>query len=376
MVRFHLKILILMQVEMQMLLRHAEYSNISKIILDQINMKKILMSLMVVIMSLSAFATQTGFVRITLNGENGDTDYASTVVLVKDDARSAAYEQGYDAECLSTTPSGVYGVMFYGFVGTKKCEYIYTNDFEGIEFGFVTNVLETSYTLSFSDFSGDEFILYDRVTNTPITVNASTPDYDFTATAGQTTINDRFVIGLPTPVTGYTVTPNAAGYATFSAAEATVIPDGATAYTGTISGEELVLNQITGGYVPAGTGVIVAGAAGTPYNFAIYAGSVDAIAGNALQATADYETSMKNVYVLKGNAFLEYVGTNALAANKAFIQLSANNAPSRIRMVINGTTAVENVEAEAVKAEKFIENGQVFIRRGNEVYNLQGQIVK
>ncbi len=266
--------------------------------------------------------------------------------------------------------------MFYGFVGTKKCEYIYTNDFEGIEFGFVTNVLETSYTLSFSDFSGDEFILYDRVTNTPITVNASTPDYDFTATAGQTTINDRFVIGLPTPVTGYTVTPNAAGYATFSAAEATVIPDGATAYTGTISGEELVLNQITGGYVPAGTGVIVAGAAGTPYNFAIYAGSVDAIAGNALQATADYETSMKNVYVLKGNAFLEYVGTNALAANKAFIQLSANNAPSRIRMVINGTTAVENVEAEAVKAEKFIENGQVFIRRGNEVYNLQGQIVK
>ena len=88
---------------------------------------------------------------------------------------------------------------------------------------------------------------------------------------------------------------------------------------------------------------------------------------------------MKNVYVLKGNAFLEYVGTNALAANKAYIQLPAagpNNAPARIRMVINGTTAVENVEAEAVKAEKFIENGQVFIRRGNEVYNLQGQIVK
>ena len=29
-----------------------------------------------------------------------------------------------------------------------------------------------------------------------------------------------------------------------------------------------------------------------------------------------------------------------------------------------------------VLEEKFIENGQVFIRRGNEVYNLQGQIVK
>ena len=88
---------------------------------------------------------------------------------------------------------------------------------------------------------------------------------------------------------------------------------------------------------------------------------------------------MKNVYVLKGNAFLEYVGTNALAANKAYIQLpeaGQNNAPARIRMVINGTQGVENVETEAVKAEKFIENGQVLIRRGNEVYNLQGQIVK
>ena len=89
-------------------------------------------------------------------------------------------------------------------------------------------------------------------------------------------IADRFIINYVPAPTGYTVTPNAAGYATFSAAEATVIPDGATAYTGTISGEELVLNQIMGGYVPAGTGVIVAGTGGTPYNFAIHAGSVDA----------------------------------------------------------------------------------------------------
>ena len=44
-------------------------------------------------------------------------------------------------------------------------------------------------------------------------------------------------------------------------------------------------------------------------------------------------------------------------------------------MVINGTTAVDNVEAETVKAEKFVEDGQVYIRRGNEVYNLQGQKV-
>ena len=202
-------------------------------------------------------------------------------------------------------------------------------------------------------------------------------EYTFTWTYADDKLEITFPAVAPAP-TGYTVTPNEKGYATFSAAQATVIPDGATAYTGTISGEVLVLNQITGDYVPANTGVIVAGTGGTPYNFAIYAGSVDAIEGNALQATATYNTSMKNVYVLKGNAFLEYVGTNALAANKAYIQLPVsgqNNAPARIRMVVNHATGVENAAVE-VKAEKFVENGQVLIRRGEAVYNMQGQIVK
>ena len=318
-------------------------------------------------------------ITITLNGDNGDANYESSVVLVEDAARNATYEAGYDAECLSTDPSGILGVMIYGFVGTKKCEFIYSNDLHGIEFGFTSNVTETKYHLYISSNFANSYQLYDNVTNQYIALDGSVTDYAFTATAGRVNVENRFSIYTPAPVTGYTVTPNAAGYATFSAAEATVIPDGATAYTGTISGEVLVLNQITGGYVPAGTGVIVAGVAGTPYNFAIYAGSVDAIGGNALKATATYNTSMKNVYVLKGNAFLEYVGTNALAANKAYIQLQAagpNNAPARISLRFNGTTAVENVEAEAVKAEKFIENGQVFIRRGEAVYNMQGQIVK
>ena len=130
-------------------------------------------------------------------------------------------------------------------------------------------------------------------------------------------------------------------------------------------------------YVKADEGVIVNGAASTTFQFIIGSGSAD-FTGNALKATATYNTSMQNVYVLKGNAFLEYVGTNALAANKAYIQLPAgpNNAPARISMRFNGTQDVENVETEAVKAEKFVEDGQIFIRRGNEVYNLQGQIVK
>ena len=160
-------------------------------------------------------------------------------------------------------------------------------------------------------------------------------------------------------------------------AEATVIPSGVTAvYRGVISGDELQLSAITG-YVPANTGVIVEGVAGTDYNFAIASTSVPALSeDNDLRPTSAYSYPMENVFVLKGDAFLEYIGTTELKANKAFIQLPAQSgAPKRIRMVVNQATGVENAAVE-VKAEKFIENGQVLIRRGNEVYNLQGQIVK
>jgi hypothetical protein len=438
-------------------------------------MKKIafLASLLCATFAMAA-PTITGMSQIDLS-TSGQTDKYVRFVLADE------FSDGFDNTWDTPAPneSGIY-VYYAGERYTGWASKQYT---ASLPLGFYSGE-NTSYTLKFSNFSGTEYTIYDRVADQIITVNGSTANYNFTIDASlkNSQINDRFIInpvyvegswnawaswsvafwdngdgsvicevenldanteyefGLhfgtqsgswatngytyksdykstadfehdalagnmrlqteaagtytfkweyatrtfsitfpAAPVTGYTVTPNAAGYATFSADEATVIPDGATAYTGTISGEELVLNQITGGYVPANTGVIVAGVAGTPYNFAIYAGSVDAVAGNALKATATYNTSMKNVYVLKGNAFLEYVGTNALAANKAYIQLPTagqNNAPARISMRFNGTQDVENVETEAVKAEKFVENGQVLIRRGNEVYNLQGQIVK
>lgn len=271
----------------------------------------------------------------------------------------------------------------------------------GAELAYTSNFTHNGATASLNlDLAADTWYHFQIEENGAVGANGSAFDEDHksfevpaTGWVGQLTLHtgaagtytftwtyasDNLAITFPAvaPATGYTVTPNAAGYATFSAAEATVIPTGATAYTGTISGEELLLNQIMGGYVPANTGVIVSGVAGTPYNFAIYDGSVDAITGNDLKATATYNTSMQNVYVLKGNAFLEYVGTNALAANKAFIQLPAQSgAPTRIRMVVNHATGVENAAVEA-KAEKFVENGQILIRRGNEVYNLQGQIVQ
>ena len=337
-------------------------------------MKKIMISLLMIAATLNVMAiTYTGKVQVVLRATSNNA--ACAAVIATSDALNDGLNPTYYAELNDE--------------GKEVLAYVEYNSVRYEHFGSSSATMQNmplimkanasaEYRMNFYEMEGT-IEIYDVVAGANI--DKSQP-YIFTIEDAQknSIIADRFIINYVPAPTGYTVTPNAAGYATFSAAEATVIPTGATAYTGTISGEELVLNQIMGGYVPAGTGVIVAGTGGTPYNFAIHAGSVDAIEGNALQATATYNTSMKNVYVLKGNAFLEYVGTNALAANKAYIQLPeasvANGAPARISFRFNGTTAVENVEAEAVKAEKFIENGQVFIRRGNEVYNLQGQIVK
>lgn len=317
-------------------------------------------------------------ITITLNGDNGDANYESSVVLVEDAARNATYEAGYDAECLSTDPSGILGVMIYGFVGTKKCEFIYSNDLHGIEFGFTSNVTETKYHLYISSNFANSYQLYDNVTNQYIALDGSVTDYAFTATAGRVNVENRFSIYTPAPATGYNVTLNGYGLATFSGDHDAEIPAGLLkAYTATYVAMDKVLNlvEITTGKIPANTGVILFGTADANYTLPYTTGAA-AVGTNHLKPASDFAQSDKN-YILSGNMLYQYTVADAVPANKAFLQLPGGApAPARIGLRFGTATAVESVEAEAVKAEKFIENGQVFIRRGEAVYNLQGQIVK
>ncbi len=70
-------------------------------------------------------------------------------------------------------------------------------------------------------------------------------------------------------------------------------------------------------------------------------------------------------------------------AGKAYLALpklsQPSSAPRHVRFVINDTqnaTGIENNGTQAVEAVKFIENGQIYIRRGEAVYNVQGVRVK
>ena len=188
-----------------------------------------------------------------------------------------------------------------------------------------------------------------------------------------TVIGNRFVINYN--ATGFVadVATNAYGWASFSYdADLTLtLPAGLKIYKGAIEGDVLNLNEMN--YVAADEGVIVYGTPSTTYHFAAGTGTSD-FTGNDLKPASAWASHSGTIFVLHDEALYQYTGSD-MPANKAYLQINgANSAPKHIRMVINGTTAIDNVEAEA-QAEKFVENGQIYIRRGNEVFNLQGQKV-
>ncbi|MBR2167481.1 MAG: hypothetical protein IJ920_04030 [Paludibacteraceae bacterium] len=341
-------------------------------------MKKLFISLMAVLFSAYVVAADSAIARITITGTTSGG--SAQITLIENPSYSAGYDNGYDAPCNINLAEDLPKTLhIYSYIGANKYSTIATNNLDGLHVDFITNLLDDEYTMTFEVFtlaSGRTLDIYDLDENHRTDIDPS-ESYTFTATKGHNEIIDRFIINYVAPSYVTSVTTNAYGWATFSY-DQDLVPVNATAqtlYKGAINSEYLDLDDVD--YVKAGEGVIVYGAPSTTYYFAAGSGSDD-FTGNALKATATYETSMKNVYVLKGNAFLEYVGTNTLAANKAYIQLPAgpNNAPARISMRFNEPQDEENAEAESVKAEKFVENGQVLIRRGNEVYNLQGQIIQ
>lgn len=207
-------------------------------------------------------------------------------------------------------------------------------------------------------------------------------DYTFTWTY----VENKLTITFPAPVPTTSVTTNAYGFCSFASSENVEFLGGLKAYKGDFDPAtyELTLTEV-GTKVPANTGVILWNSAETAgtfyYNVGVDASAAD-VTGNdfvgAVDATPVAGISADAIYCLHGNELMKYVGTEDIPAGKAYLPVTvsgSNPAPKHIVMRFNNTTAVDNVEAGA-EAVKFVEDGQILIRRGNEVYNLQGQIVK
>ena len=185
------------------------------------------------------------------------------------------------------------------------------------------------------------------------------------------------------------------GWATFASPVKVAVPSGLTAYKATYSNEggdeQLVLDAVSGA-IPANEGVLLRGEADHVYTFSPTNDAAGDYTGNALvgcpvrtditsvAATNDiFCLRYSELYSLTG--FFIYSG-QYIAAGKAYLPLpkaAPSSAPRRIRFVFReeqGTTGFDPTNAEAVPTTKFIENGQLYIRRGNAVYTIQGVRVK
>ena len=145
------------------------------------------------------------------------------------------------------------------------------------------------------------------------------------------------------------VTVTAAGYATLFAPVALSIPEGVTAYTGTVNGAWLTLNEVMGGVIPANTGVVLKAAANT-YNFVV-ADNVEGIDGNDLAGTAAKAscTAEANYTLANGEdgvGFYLYQGTT-LAGFRAYLPKGDAAAPAlRIRLA-GEETGIEQIAGDA-----------------------------
>lgn len=159
-------------------------------------MKKTLLSALVCLFAVSAMATETAYVKVTLKSASGTSN---AVKLSEDDAYTNNFDEGADADHMMSLANSK-SVLIYGLVGTHNCDNVVALNLDGLKLGFTTNKVDDTYTLSFSGFTGRELKLYDAVKDEVITINATTPDYTFTVEAaqvGRVAITDRFSIGEP-----------------------------------------------------------------------------------------------------------------------------------------------------------------------------------
>jgi len=126
----------------------------------------------------------------------------------------------------------------------------------------------------------------------------------------------------------------------------------------------------------------------------VYTGAATTTAGTngALRGTLNgidaeaFAALPGNPYLLINNAIRPRTTGNFLAANRAYIEYSALDvntpqpAPGRrvraVPMQQNTATGMENVQGDNVQCTKVLIDGQLFILRGEKMYDAKGQLVK
>jgi len=179
---------------------------------------------------------------------------------------------------------------------------------------------------------------------------------------------------------------NEAGLATFSNAQNLKIKtENVKAYKAAVNGVTITLTELDG-YIPAGTGVILSGEAGTTVEFEAPASEVTSanVTGNDLKATTKADGTLEtkpssgNVYALNGDKFLEYT-PDSFVAYKAYIAVegpSANEYHIVFADAEQGSeTSIESIEA-STQSLTFDLNGRRATGKGLQIMNGKAVFVK
>ena len=178
----------------------------------------------------------------------------------------------------------------------------------------------------------------------------------------------------------YTRTVTNGNYGTICLPRASSVIEGATMY------------RIVGGNASEGIIIeeVASMEAGKPY---IFQASADQLTVTMTGARADVQGANglignlgeaaiavpANAYVLKNNLLYLVNSAVTIAPNRAYINMDAISpiapAPGRVRRVIaveNQATGVESLQPSAFSLEKVLMNGQLFILRDGQLYNVTG----
>ena len=187
------------------------------------------------------------------------------------------------------------------------------------------------------------------------------------------------------------LTITSAGWASLYLTFKAEIPEDVTVYyasSASLSGGTITLTPFDGDVIPANTGVVVKdgqfnGSASHTYAFNVADGNpTDNVSSNIFCGSAsEIAVPDGGVYVLSSGTensctFSTFTGTT-LSAYKAYIPKGSVTAPS-IRFIVedeNGATNIEAIDATE-DAVKFIQNGKLYIKKNNVVYDMLGTVVR
>lgn len=188
-------------------------------------------------------------------------------------------------------------------------------------------------------------------------------------------------------------------YGTYSNSTAFVVPSDLTVSTISVSGSTLTVSKYeTGDVVKANTGVMVSAATSGSHTVTLTAETGIELADNMLKPSGDagvnstemgiaapsckyYRLTMHNPDTENKIGFYWGAENGAafdLAANKAYLAVpNGSSAPMRFWFTDeeNNATNIENIES-GEETVKFIENGQMFIKKNGVVYDVMGRVVR